>query len=99
VQGRSPPCAIDIWHRKRRLHTHAIRRADPFEELKRCSIAAEKNVLSVIYQLASFSVAKGGRPAAELRSRVSNEDTSALFRKCGGRAKAGKSSANHDHEI
>lgn len=96
LQDRSSPCAIDIWHRERRLHPHAIRRADPLEELERGSITAEENVLSVIYQLAGFSVAKGGCPAAELRPRVSDEDTSSLCRKCGGRAKAGKSSAYDD---
>jgi len=56
-------------------------------------------VLSVIYQLASFTIAEGGRPATELRSGVNDEDTCPLFRKCGGRTEAGKSSANHDDEI
>jgi hypothetical protein len=81
------------------LHTDAIRRADPLQKLKRCSITAEENVLPVVDELAGLAVAKGGRTAAELRSRVDDQDALSLFRKCGTSAEASKSSAHHDNEI
>src|SRR5204862_6885994 len=98
-QHGAPAAAIDVRDGERGLDANVLGGTDPVQELERRAIAAEEDVLPVVDEFARFAIRESRRAAAELRTRVEDEDaTSRLRQRCAG-TQAGDPAANDDHRI
>src|SRR5262245_60001968 len=81
-----------------RLQAHVIRRSDLPQEVERCGIATEQDMLAVVDHFACDRVGKRGRPSAESSASFENQYTEATRGQTRARAQPGASSA-HDNDI
>lgn len=99
AEERTPSVLIDVWDGKRLLHVDTVHRTNSTQELERCAIAAEKDVLAVVDKFSRFTIAKRGRSSSQLRARVGNENAVPSLRQRRGSAEARETAPNNRDRI